>query len=79
VDPKERELLTGMGNCYAACGEDFEATVRMVAESRHLTADHVIATLDRLRTQYGHDAEYQSLRRRLPASFPLGDLTSGTP
>jgi hypothetical protein len=71
VDPRERELLTGMGNCYEACGEDFEHTVGMVSDSRHRTREDVKETLRRMAQQYGRDAEYQALRRRLPESFPF--------
>jgi len=71
MDSAEEELLTGMGNCYAACGEDFEGTVRMVAGARGRTVPDVKATLARLRDAHGSDPEYQRLRRRLPADFPL--------
>jgi hypothetical protein len=71
VDARERELLTGMGNCYEACGADFEGTVEMVAGARHREVPEVKATLARLRATYGDDPEYQSLRRRLPETFPL--------
>jgi hypothetical protein len=71
VDPKERELLTGMGNCYEACGEDFEGTVEMVANSRHRTTEDVRATLAAMAQKYGNDSDYQRLRRRLPPTFPF--------
>ena len=71
MDSRERELLTGMGNCYAACGADFEGTVDMVASSRHREVAEVKATLARMRESYHSDPDYQSLRRRLPDSFPL--------
>jgi hypothetical protein len=71
VDARERELLTGMGNCYAACGADFEGTVGMVADSRHREATEVKSTLARMRDSYREDPDYQALRRRLPDSFPL--------
>jgi len=71
VDARERELLTGMGNCYEACGADFEGTVGMVADSRHREAVEVKATLARMKNTYREDPEYQTLRRRLPDSFPL--------
>lgn len=71
MNARERELLTGMGNCYEACGEDFEGTVRMVASSRHRTIDDVKTELGRMREAYGQDAEYVTLRERLPRSFPL--------
>jgi hypothetical protein len=71
VSPTERELLTGMGNCFEACHEDFGATVAMVAGARHRTPEDVRATLAAMRQRYAEDPEYQSLRRRLPAGFPL--------
>jgi hypothetical protein len=71
VEPKERELLTGMGNCYEACHDDFEATIGMVSGSRRRTAEDVIATLRDLKERYGEDPEYQELRRRFPAEFPV--------
>ena len=79
MNETERELLTGMGNCYEACGEDFDRTVAMVAERRKLTPEQVKRTLSRLREEYERDPEYQALRQRLPASFPLGELLPGAP
>lgn len=71
MDERERELLTGMGNCYAACGADYEETIRMVAEARHRTPEDVKATLGRMRQRYASDADYDRLRRRLPPAFPF--------
>jgi hypothetical protein len=71
VDPQDRELLTGMGNCFEACGEDFDGTVGMVASARHRTPDSVREALARLRATHLHDPEYQGLRARLPPEFPL--------
>lgn len=71
MTPREKELLTGMGNCYAACGADFEGTVEMVANSRRLAPDQVRGLLEGMRARFAADPEYQSLRRRLPESFPL--------
>lgn len=71
MDPRERELLTGMGNCYEACGEDFEGTVGMVADSRHRTPEDVKQTLAGMAKRYGADPDYQKLRGRLPPSFPF--------
>lgn len=71
VDDRERELLTGMGNCYEACHEDYEETVEMVAHSRHREVDEVKATLARMRDMYGGDPDYRALRRRVPDSFPF--------
>jgi hypothetical protein len=79
MDAKERELLTGMGNCYEACGEDFEATVGMVASSRRRTREDVKETLERILQRDAHDPEFQRLRGRLPASFPLGKIETGPP
>lgn len=71
VDPRERELLTGMGNCFEACGSDFAGTVEMVAHARHRTVEDVRETLAAMAHRDGQDPEYQALRRRLPASFPF--------
>lgn len=71
VDPRERELLTGMGNCYEACGEDFEHTVGMVAGSRKRTTEEVKQTLGSMAKRYGSDSDYQILRNRLPTAFPF--------
>jgi hypothetical protein len=71
VDARERELLTGMGNCFEACGADFEGTVEMVASSRRRTPDDVKATLAQMKEKYHGDSDYQALRGRLPAEFPL--------
>lgn len=71
MDPRERELLTGMGNCYEACGADFGGTVEMVADARHRDLAEVKATLARMRESYWKDLDYQALRRRLPESFPF--------
>jgi hypothetical protein len=71
VDPRERELLTGMGNCFEACGEDFEGTVEMVAHSRHRTPEDVKATLHSMARRYAADPDYEALRGRLPRSFPF--------
>lgn len=71
MDARERELLTGMGNCYEACRADFEGTIGMVADSRSRTVEDVKMTLVRMREQFHADPDYQALRRRLPASFPF--------
>ena len=63
--------MTGMGNCYASCHEDFEETARMVGDARDLTTDEVKKTLEEIRGKYGGDADYQKLRGRLPKDFPL--------
>lgn len=71
MDASERELLTGMGNCFEACGADFEATVEMVAHARKLRPEEVKERLARLRQAHGEETEYLRLRGRLPPSFPL--------
>ncbi|HXQ94274.1 MAG TPA: hypothetical protein VN864_03785 [Thermoplasmata archaeon] len=71
MTPQEEELLTGMGNCFAACHADFEGTIGMVADSRGLTPDAVKATLRSLRERFGQDPTFRRLRDRLPAEFPF--------
>jgi hypothetical protein len=71
VTPREEELLTGMGNCYAACHADFDGTVGMVADSRGLEPESVKATLRSLRERFHDDPAYLRLRGRLPAEFPF--------
>ena len=71
VNARERELLTGMGNCFEACGVDFEGTVEMVAQSRSRTPEDVKETLARMKQSFGQDGDYQMLRKRLPPHFPL--------
>jgi len=60
-----------MGNCYSACGADFENTVRMVANARGLTENKVKEILERLKKLYGGEEEYVKLRNRLPKDFPM--------
>jgi hypothetical protein len=71
VDPRDRELLTGMGNCYEACHEDFEGTVDMVAGARRRSSDDVRQTLWNMKARYSADPEYRTLRARLPPEFPF--------
>jgi hypothetical protein len=71
VNPRDRELLTGMGNCFEACHEDFDRTIDMVAGNRHRTPDDVKENLRQLRVQFATDPEYQRLRGRFPADFPV--------
>ncbi|MGA7861269.1 MAG: hypothetical protein WCB19_05375 [Thermoplasmata archaeon] len=72
MNPRERELLTGMGNCFEACHADFERTIEMVADSRHRTPEDVKETLRQMRERFAAaDPEYQRLRARLPADFPF--------
>lgn len=60
-----------MGNCYAACHEDFDGTVEMVAGARHRTAEDVKRTLETMERRYSADPEYRTLRARLPTEFPF--------
>jgi hypothetical protein len=69
--PEEEELLNGMCNCYEACGEDFEETVRMVARARKLSPEFVIERLREMAKSYSNDLAYRSLRARLPREFPF--------
>jgi hypothetical protein len=69
--PKELELLQGMGNCYAACGADFEDTVSMVGNARGLEPKEVKEMLERIKKNYGSDKEYLRFRSRLPKEFPM--------
>jgi hypothetical protein len=71
MDYAEKELLTGMCNCYETCREDFEGTVRMVARARNLTEDEVRSRLSSIKERYGSTSEYSELRARLPKAFPL--------
>jgi hypothetical protein len=71
LTPKERELLQGMGNCYASCGDDFENTVGMVASARGRTSSDVKETLANMAKNYASDKDYVTLRSRLPAEFPF--------
>ncbi|MDH2900661.1 MAG: hypothetical protein PXY39_06785 [archaeon] len=69
--PKELELLQGMGNCYAACGADFEDTVSMVGNARRLEPREVKEILKRIKEAHGNEDEYIRLRNRLPKEFPM--------
>ena len=71
MNPRERELLSGMGNCFEACHATFDQTIEMVSGSRHRTPDDVKETLRRMREQYSADPEFQRLRARLPLDFPF--------
>ncbi|HYK93023.1 MAG TPA: hypothetical protein VEY07_03150 [Thermoplasmata archaeon] len=71
MKPVDRELMEGMGNCYAACGANFDETVRMVSSSRDRTPEDVVQTLRRLRSESGSTEEYLRLRARFPADFPV--------
>ena len=71
MTPRERELMTGMGNCYGSCHEDFEHTVEMVGDARGLTVDQVKGMLEEIKGKHESDADYQKLRGRLPKDFPL--------
>jgi hypothetical protein len=63
--------MTGMGNCYASCHEDFEHTVEMVGDARGLTVDQVKKMLEDIREKSRGEADYLRLRGRLPKDFPL--------
>jgi hypothetical protein len=69
MNPRERELLQGMVNCYHTCHADFEGTVGMVGSARGLSPDEVKEILTRLKKAGG--GEYEALRSRLPDEFPL--------
>jgi hypothetical protein len=71
LTPKEKELLTGMGNCYAVCHASFEETVEMVGGSRGLSADEVKSILVQMREASETDEDYRKLRSRLPEDFPF--------
>ena len=71
MTPRERELLTGIGNCYEACHEGFEETVGMVARSRDRSIDEVKETLRSISERYGNDPDFLRLRERFPATFPV--------
>ena len=71
MTPGDKELMEGMCNCYSACGDDYENTVKMVAGSRGRTPQDVRETLARLAKENGSEKDYQSLRSRLPAEFPF--------
>ena len=71
MTPRERELLTGMGNCYAACHASFEETTEMVGNARRLKPEEVKSTLARIREKNSAEEEYRKLRSRLPEDFPL--------
>lgn len=71
VTPRDRELLTGMGNCFEACHGTFEETLEMVAGARHRAVGEVRSRLSELRAEAGGSEEYRHLRARLPADFPL--------
>lgn len=71
MTPRERELMTGMGNCYEACHASFEETLEMVGGNRGLSPAEVRTRLVAIRDRSGGDPEYQRLRGRLPAGFPF--------
>lgn len=67
----DRELLEGMGNCYAACHASFDETIRMVSESRDRSADDVISALRRMKRELSAEPDYRRLRGRFPLEFPV--------
>jgi hypothetical protein len=60
-----------MGNCFEACHADFDQTIEMVAGNRHRTPEEVKETLRQMRDRFASDPEYQRLRGRFPADFPI--------
>jgi hypothetical protein len=71
MTPREREMLTGMGNCFEACGADYRETLEMVAGTRRISTAEVEATLANLRSAEGDSPEYRTLRSRFPDTFPI--------
>jgi hypothetical protein len=71
MTPQEEELLRAAGNCYNACREGFDETVRMISEARGLDPVYVKNLLMNLRLKYKEDPTYLRLRARLPADFPI--------
>ena len=71
VTPRDRELMEGMGNCYAACGASFPETLRMVAGTRHRDPAEVAEALRRIARESAQDPEYRALRDRVPTEFPF--------
>ena len=69
MNPRERELLQGMVNCYHTCHADFEGTVGMVGSAHGLSPEEVKEILARLKKAGGKD--YEELRSGLPSEFPL--------
>jgi dihydrodipicolinate synthase/N-acetylneuraminate lyase len=69
MNPRERELLQGMVNCFHVCHANFADTVGMVGSARGLAPEEVIEILNRLREADGE--EYKKIRIQLPADFPL--------
>jgi hypothetical protein len=43
----------------------------MVSSALDMDLEELYATLERLRVEHGQDADYQQLRRALPADWPL--------
>jgi hypothetical protein len=71
MTPREKELLTGMCNCYAACGDSYENTLWMVARARGLSPENLKSTLVEVSKRNSSDEDYLMLRRRLPSDFPF--------
>lgn len=71
MTPRDRELLTGMGNCFEACHGSFEETLEMVAGARQLTVAEVRSRLATMRADHGGSEEYRRLRARLPVDYPF--------
>lgn len=60
-----------MGNCYQACGADYEGTITMVGNARGIDPEEVKAILNHIKEAYGNDKDYVRLRNRLPKDFPI--------
>jgi hypothetical protein len=43
----------------------------MVSSALNMELQELLDTLDRLRREFGDSPEYQQLRRRLPADWPM--------
>ena len=43
----------------------------MVSNSLHMPLDELLAEINRIRKQYGNDAEYKKMREDLPEDWPL--------
>ena len=43
----------------------------MVSSAVNMSVEELVAELERFRTEYADDAEYQELRGVLPADWPL--------
>ena len=71
MDEREYELLKAMGDCYNTCFEDFERSLEMISGWRGYTTDEVKEILVKMKKKYLNDPEYNKLRKRFPAEFPV--------